>query len=166
VRGSHCIQTEQLIDTRVSQHKPGVLVGNDRVPEFRAETHPPGTAPAENTFTPNTQSEVPGQAFNDFMENPTSASATLQGATSADVHQGLGHPGSGQTSQELHSIHKHERAGLEGVGANATDPIHEQGADRPYETGKRGKGGRAAEDYPGAEDRENVKADEVASELK
>jgi hypothetical protein len=38
------------------------------------------------------------------------------------------------------------------------------GADRPYEMGKRGKGGEAALNYPGAEDREPVKAEEVASE--
>jgi len=146
------------------QHKPGVLVGNDAVPEFHAETHAPGTAPADRTFTPNTKSEIPGQAFNDAMQNPTSASDTMPGATSADVHRGLGHPGSGQTSQELHGTHKHVGAGLEGVGANARDPIHDQGADRPYETNKHGKGGQAAENYPSAEDRENVKADELASE--
>lgn len=31
----------------------------------------------------------------------TSASDTLTGATSADVHDGLGHPGQGETSAEL-----------------------------------------------------------------
>ena len=147
-----------------SQHKPGVLVGNDAVPEFHAETHEPGTAPADRTFTPNTKNEIPGQALNDSMENPTKASDTLGGATSAQVHQGLGHPGSGQTSQELHGTHKHVGSGLEGIGANARDPIHDLGADRPYETGTRGKGGKNVEDYPGAEARENVKAEEVASE--
>ncbi|KAK0390562.1 hypothetical protein NLU13_0066 [Sarocladium strictum] len=159
--GNHVPPSEPMMK---GGHKPGVKVGNDAVPEFHAETHTPGTAPADRTFTPNTKSEIPGQAFNDNMQNPITASDTLPGATSADVHKGLGHPGSGQTSQELHGTHKRVRAGLEGVGAMPRDPIHDQGADRAYETNRRGKGGRAAEDYPGAEDRENVKAEEVASE--
>ena len=53
----------------------------------------------------------------------TSAESTLGGATSGDVHTGLGHPGQGQTSREL----RHERnnpgghgGGLAGVGASAS----------------------------------------------
>ena len=97
------------------QHKPGVLVGNDAAPEFSAKTLPPGSAPASNTFKPNNISEVPGQANNPDVERShgkestkTSASDTLGGATSADVHTGLGHPGQGQTSSEL-------RQGTEGT---------------------------------------------------
>ena len=142
-------------------HAPGVKVGNDAVPEFHAETHPPGTAPKENTFQPNPVNEVPGQAQNPDAQATTAASETLPGATSASVHQGLGHPGSGQTSQELHGTHKKDRAGLTGVGANLTDPIHQNHHDRPYETGKTGKG---ASDYPTAEDQPPVSAEGVASE--
>merc|ERR1711988_252803 len=142
-------------------HAPGVKVGNDAVPEFHAETHPPGTAPKENTFQPNPVNEVPGQAENPDVQATTAASETLPGATSASVHQGLGHPGSGQTSQELHGTHKKDRAGLTGVGANLTDPIHQNHHDRPYETGKTGKG---ASDYPTAEDQPPVSAEGVASE--
>lgn len=44
------------------------------------------------------------------------------GSTSRDVHTGLGHPGSGQTSSELRhdgqSHRKHGGGGLEGVGAS------------------------------------------------
>ncbi|KAH7213129.1 hypothetical protein DER44DRAFT_743663 [Fusarium oxysporum] len=32
--------------------KPGNEQGNDAAPEYHAETFPPGTAPAENTFHP------------------------------------------------------------------------------------------------------------------
>ncbi|KAH0589523.1 hypothetical protein H2248_005261 [Termitomyces sp. 'cryptogamus'] len=32
----------------------------------------------------------------------TAQDTVLSGATSSDVHGGIGHPGSGQTSQELH----------------------------------------------------------------
>jgi hypothetical protein len=131
------------------------------VPEFHAETHPPGTAPESRTFQPQPVNEIPSQAQNPDATATTAASETLGGSTSADVHKGLGHPGSGQTSQELHGTHKKERSGLEGVGASAVDPQHEMHADRPYPTGVRGK---FTEDYPGAEDRIPASAEEVASE--
>ncbi|KAL6720597.1 hypothetical protein ACLMJK_002521 [Lecanora helva] len=115
--------------TTTHGHQPGKLVGNDAVPEFSAKTLPSGSAPADRTFEPNTTSEVPGQALNDLNDRShgkestkTIASSTLGGATSGDVHTGLGHPGSGQSSREL----RHERdnpggsgAGLAGVGASA-----------------------------------------------
>lgn len=145
------------------QHAPGVKVGNDAVPEFNAETYPPGTAPRENTFEPNPVNEVPGQAQNPSAQATTAASDTIPGATSADVHQGLGHPGSGQTSQELHGTHKKDRSGLTGVGANLTDPIHQNHHDRPYETGIHGKSNT---DYPSAQDQPPVSAEHVASERK
>jgi hypothetical protein len=47
------------------------------------------------------------------------ASETLQGATSADVHTGLGHPGQGQTSSELR--HGSAAPGLAGRGSNVKD---------------------------------------------
>ncbi|KAM5347210.1 hypothetical protein ACJ41O_010215 [Fusarium nematophilum] len=144
-------------------HAPGVLVGNDAKPEFHAEQYPPGTAPPERSFEPQTSTEYPAQAAG--MKGGVSAADTIQGATSADVHTGHGHPGSGMTSQEEHGgKRKHIGAGLEGVGANFRDPIHDKGADRDYETGYRGKSGQAVEDYPGAEERVPVSAEEVASE--
>ncbi len=38
----------------------------------------------------------------DPYATPPSAGDTLTGATSADVHRGLGHPGSGMSSAEMH----------------------------------------------------------------
>ncbi|KAJ9664111.1 hypothetical protein H2201_005351 [Coniosporium apollinis] len=108
-------------------HKPGVLASEkDRVPEFHAKTLPPGSAPPENTFRPNPNDEVPRAADyrddNDPEAEQTSASDTLGGATSADVHTGLGHPGQGQTSTELRHDGSHGRKkqghGLVGVGAS------------------------------------------------
>ena len=111
------------------QHKPGVLVGNDAAPEFHAKTLPPGSAPADRTFKPNPISEVPGQADNASVERDhgkestkTTASSTLGGATSGDVHTGLGHPGQGQTSSELRHEGAHtstkQGGGLAGRGAS------------------------------------------------
>ncbi|KAI0018032.1 hypothetical protein F4780DRAFT_558182 [Xylariomycetidae sp. FL0641] len=144
-------------------HKPGVMVGNEAVPEFHAETHPPGTAPREDTYQPNPETEFSAQANN----TQTDASATLGGATSADVHTGLGKPMQGQTSQELHGHpHKKERAGLEGTGASAgVDSVRQKGADLPEGVSK-GMRGKADPDYPGAEDRVPAGAEEVASERK
>jgi len=48
------------------------------------------------------------------------ASDTLQGATSGDVHTGLGHPGQGQTSQELHDGSS-KGQGLTGLASNVKD---------------------------------------------
>jgi hypothetical protein len=48
------------------------------------------------------------------------ASDTLQGATSADVHTGLGHPGQGQTSSELHDGSRRGQ-GLAGLASGVKD---------------------------------------------
>ncbi|KAG8528987.1 uncharacterized protein KY384_006676 [Bacidia gigantensis] len=122
--GSHIARDGPLETTG---HQPGKLVGNDAKPEFHAKTLPPGSAPKESTFQPNTSSEIPGQALNpdnDELEGKestqTTASSTLGGATSADVHQGYGHPGQGQTSRELRdnsSAGGLAARGAEGVGS-------------------------------------------------
>lgn len=123
----HGVSLKNLVSTiiLIPQHQPGVLVGNDAKPTFSAQTLPAGTAPADRTFEPNATSEVPSQADNPYAEETTPASATLGGATSADVHTGLGHPGSGQTSTELRHEGQHTSknvgghgAGLAGVGAS------------------------------------------------
>jgi hypothetical protein len=44
------------------------------------------------------------------------ASSTITGATSADVHTGLGHPGSGQTSNET----RHPKQGGSGLAGLAS----------------------------------------------
>ncbi|USP80244.1 uncharacterized protein yc1106_07518 [Curvularia clavata] len=93
-------------------HQPGKLVGNDAAPEFHAQTLPPGTAPADKTFTPNPDTN------NQKMYQ--SASDTLQGATSSDVHTGLGHPGQGQTSSELRDETRVGQ-GLDGLSSGVKD---------------------------------------------
>jgi hypothetical protein len=148
-------------------HAPGVKVGNDAVPEFNAEVHPAGTAPKSQSFRPNNTSEVPGQALNPDMEGATSAADTLMGATSADVHTGYGHPGSGMTSQELHGGKgKRDRSGLEGVGTSASDPFAERGLDRDHETGLRTKQGvvENLSDLEGKGHARTATGEDVASE--
>jgi len=103
-------------------HKPGVLVGNDAAPEFHAKTLPAGSAPASRTFKPDTDNEVPPDGTDADAAQPNAAD-TIIGATSADVHTGLGHPGAGQSSAEIHhdgqSHRKNPGQSLEGTGATA-----------------------------------------------
>jgi hypothetical protein len=114
------------------QHKPGVKASpKDQVEEFKAKTLPPGSAPPDRTFRPNTQAEVPSQANNDATidnddaeETYTSAADTLGGATSADVNKGAGRPMQGETSTEIHHDGQHkrkkEREGLAGVARDGS----------------------------------------------
>ncbi|KAM3509622.1 hypothetical protein MY10362_000515 [Beauveria mimosiformis] len=131
-------------------HAPGILVGNDRVPDFEAKTYPPGTAPASQTFRPNPQGLIP--AGSEDGSNGAKASSTIAGATSADVHKGLGHPGSGQTSQELHGGHRNKE-GHFAAPANG-DFIN---------VGREGRG-KASENYPTAKGRVPESAETVAAE--
>ncbi|PTB44909.1 hypothetical protein M441DRAFT_158208 [Trichoderma asperellum CBS 433.97] len=162
-------------------HQPGIKVGNDRLPESHLEIHPPGTAPAEASFRPNPISEVPGQANNPEVDlSARSDPLDFPGATSKDVNWGYGRPEEGLEGREVASqvpgkkhtgtkMHEHGRkkegAGLGAVAANAnaSDPVREHGWDLPegVEKGTKGKG---SSDWPGAEEREAVKADEVAAE--
>ena len=110
---------------------------------------------------------VPGQADNASVERDhgkestkTTASSTLTGATSGDVHTGLGHPGQGQTSNELRHDGQHtnkkQGGGLAGVGASVgssnqmVDPDtqpKERALDK--EEGKfAGTRGNKGDDYP------------------
>ncbi|KAI9838046.1 MAG: hypothetical protein M1819_006200 [Sarea resinae] len=170
--GSHVPRDEPLT---TKGHQAGRMVSEaDHAPEFHAQTLPAGSAPSDRTFEPNVASEVPGQALNPDQESSTvtDASSTLGGATSQDVHTGLGHPGQGQSSSEMHHDGQHGRAkhtqGLTGVGARvpgmnqAADPRLDQnqrGLDEDEATPGRGdKGALGAEDLPPAS------AEEVASE--
>ncbi|MCJ1484043.1 hypothetical protein MMC06_004211 [Schaereria dolodes] len=101
---SHVPRSEPLT---THGHKPGIKLGNDAAPEFSAQTLPAGTAPTDRTFAPNSTFEVPGQADNDAVlrshgkeSTQTTAESTLGGATSGDVHTGLGKPAQGQTHGE------------------------------------------------------------------
>ncbi|CDO75764.1 hypothetical protein BN946_scf184921.g40 [Trametes cinnabarina] len=52
----------------------------------------------------------------DPYATPTSAADTLTGATSQDVHNGLGHPGSGMSSAEMHHDgHPHRKRQMRGA---------------------------------------------------
>lgn len=98
-------------------------------------------------------------------ETWTSASDTIGGATSADVHTGYGLP-EGQASTELHgngaTKGKKEELGLAGLSGGADkfngtlDNGRPQGADSATEQ---------QEDFTGAEDKLPTSAEEVASEF-
>lgn len=150
-------------------HKPGVLVGNDRVPEFHAETCPAGTAPRENTYQPRPEGEVPAQAYND-NNIASAADVALQGATSADLYTGMGKPIQGQEKREIEKPsgghRKKERTGVAGRGgSDGVDIVREKGADLP-EGVEKGMRGKASDEYPRAEDRVPASAEEIASERK
>ncbi|KAM7202586.1 hypothetical protein V8F20_004375 [Naviculisporaceae sp. PSN 640] len=149
-------------------------VGNDAYPEFHAQTAPPGTAPPDRTFRPNTQGTIPGQALNpDLDDSYRTGALDMPGSTSKDIHNAnpLGKPIQGQTSQELHD-NSTERAGLEGVGASdkwrgVEGKVRQHGYDLPgdlrrgiRDTDKieKGEGGYDAQE------RIPASANEVASE--
>ncbi|RBQ69337.1 hypothetical protein FVER14953_04357 [Fusarium verticillioides] len=151
-------------------HKPGNEQGNDAAPEYHAETFPPGTAPAENTFYPNSESNYTTEALN-------MPALDMPGSTSKDIYNSIdtvhGRPLIGQENREIRGVHprkrKKERSGLEGVGTSTAysvfDKVRDTVADKPnVEKGQRGysgrrEGGLAAD---GAESLPPVKADERA----
>ncbi|RYP41260.1 hypothetical protein DL767_001114 [Monosporascus sp. MG133] len=147
--------------SQTSGRKPGSKVGNDAAPEFHAENHPPGTAPDEHSFQPRPTGEVPAQAL-----NQSETTDTLPGATSADLHTGLGKPLQGQESREIDRKrnNKREGAGLEGVGASVgPDMAKQKGAHLPGDVEKDTRG-KASAGYPSASDRVPESAETVASE--
>ncbi|KAF3492012.1 uncharacterized protein GIQ15_01529 [Arthroderma uncinatum] len=100
------------------KHKPDVKASPaDNVPEYHAESVPVGSAPPEHTYQPHPSEEYAGDE-----EGGASASATLTGATPADVYRGMGKPLQGETRTEMRHDGEHHRkrdgSGLEGVGAN------------------------------------------------
>ncbi|KAI0203330.1 hypothetical protein F4808DRAFT_41035 [Astrocystis sublimbata] len=132
-------------------HAPGVLVGNDRIPEFHAETHPAGTAPREDTYQPRPEGENAPQATHEMPR----ASDTMSGATSQSVYAGMGKPVQGQERREIEKPHgghrKKEHAGTAGVGGvEGVDFARAKGAEsvQSHEGGKL----KGAE-FLGAEDR-------------
>ncbi|KEF58899.1 uncharacterized protein A1O9_03742 [Exophiala aquamarina CBS 119918] len=129
---------------QTSGHQIGQKVSPaDHAPEFSAKTLPAGTAPKSATYQPNPVDETPGQANNpDVLRShgkegvQTDALSTLPGATSADVHKGLGHPGQGQTSNELRHEGAHtstkQTSGLEGAGAQGGSGLREDGMNTEF----------------------------------
>ncbi|KAJ0123901.1 hypothetical protein J7T55_012373 [Diaporthe amygdali] len=163
-------------------HKPGVKVGNDAAPEFNAEVHDSGTAPSKDAFTPNAESEVPGQAQNDAATARTDALSSLPGATSGSIHNAteFGKPAQGETSAEAHGNQKQSRTGNEGriqpgqsleTGDGSVEgKARAIGADLDGRAGelKGQKGASGASEggvnWPGAESAEPVGAEELAAE--
>lgn len=155
----------------MSQHQPGQQVGNDAAPEFHAKVLPAGSAPKKDTYQPNPVNEVPGQALNPDTEGATKASDTLTGATSADVHTGLGKPIDGQSSAEQHNDGKTHRArdnqGLQGQaeggsGLHGDDSAEARKLQSEHQEGvKTGREHNVSLD--GAETKEGVGAEEVAA---
>ncbi|KAL8711197.1 MAG: hypothetical protein Q9220_004342 [cf. Caloplaca sp. 1 TL-2023] len=124
-------------------HQPGKLVGNDAAPTFSAKTLPPGSAPASRTFEPDVKSEIPGQADNPYTDRShgkestrTTAESTLGGATSSDVHTGLGKPMQGQSSSEMRDGSK-QSGGLVGVGSSGAASGNQM-VDERVQPGQRG----------------------------
>ncbi|THX77651.1 hypothetical protein D6D05_05697 [Aureobasidium pullulans] len=135
-----------------SGHQPGKMVGNDAAPEFHAETLPAGTAPPEHTFQPDYHAENVAQGGK--------ASDTIGGATSAQVHQGLGQPIQGQTSSELRhdgqSHRKNPGTGLDGLksgaqGKTVDSRLPEHAGQRNLESDEAQGGTRS--NIPSAEER-------------
>ncbi|KAL5116111.1 hypothetical protein ACEQ8H_006007 [Pleosporales sp. CAS-2024a] len=138
-------------------------IGNDDSPEeFHATTLPAGSAPASNTLTPNPD-------LNNQNMYQDAASSTLTGASSADVHTGHGHPGQGQTSNELRHAEKKRGQGLVGVADRLgqgnikdlkDDPKHAQQRNLDdVPTGQRGNTGGASAQESVPESAETVAAD-------
>ena len=137
----------------------------DTVPEFSAQTLPAGSAPASSTYEPNPDL--------DNQKMYQKASSTLGGATSADVHTGLGHPGQGQTSKELRHDGQSKGQGFGHAGLDTTKERNAQndktaGSDPAFAgqrnfddvpTGQRGNVGGLP-----AQEREPETAEKVAAE--
>jgi hypothetical protein len=130
---SHFTSSQTVQRTNIIQHKPGVKVNEaDQRPEYHMQTFPAGTAPASNSYTSNAN-EIGSQANNPNVlrghgkeSTYTSPADTMAGATSQDVHTGLGKPLVGETNVEIAHDGAHGRkrqpAGLEGVGASRQEP--------------------------------------------
>jgi len=143
----------------------------DYAPEFHAKTLPPGSAPAANTFKPNPVNEIPGQADNDLVnrqhgkEETKTGALDMPGATSADVHKGLGHPGQGQTSSELHNDGKQSGAGLKGEGGSGmTDDANDEAKRLQQDDHPSGPLDGHNATLEGAEEKGHVHADQLQSE--
>lgn len=87
----------------------------------------------------------------------------LGGATSADVHTGLGHPGSGQASNEVNYSGKAKgEASGASIDGGQNDSFKELGLDQDHPTAGRGENG---EEFVGAEEKDPMTAEAVADEL-
>ncbi|CCL99777.1 uncharacterized protein FIBRA_01799 [Fibroporia radiculosa] len=91
------------------------VIPGDQQPGPRAvpEPHPRSPAPDSRTVIDP-----------DPYATPTTAGDTLTGATSADVHSGLGHPGAGMSSAEYrHDGKPHRKRQAQGVSTYGSGKI-------------------------------------------
>lgn len=123
----HILSFLPRADGSSPQHQPGRLAteADKAGEEFHAQTLPAGTAPKADTYAPQTTQDVL------TATETTSAQDTITGATSGDVHMGHGHPGSGQSSNELHHDGGKTHGGsLQGVGAKGATSEDQHGSNR------------------------------------
>ncbi|KAI9065625.1 hypothetical protein FKP32DRAFT_1567596 [Trametes sanguinea] len=131
--------------TRTS-HTKGFVTGlesdilNARAAAGRA---PSPTRPIDTNTTPLPPAPDSRTVIDkDPYATPTSAADTLTGATSRDVHDGLGHPGSGMSSAEMHhdgSAHrKRQMRGTEQFGSGEIPREVGSEAEQPGELYKSG----------------------------
>ena len=62
------------------QHAPGVLVGNDAIPESKVQTLPAGSAPRERTSKPNLDSSGTGKVGDDGNDQEVAEDARTSAA--------------------------------------------------------------------------------------
>ncbi len=176
----NCCQSMSFSSLTAVQHKPGVMASErDKAPEFHAQAVPQGTAPPDRLFKPNTASEAPPTSDStgegDAESTEVSASDTLGGATSKDVHTGLGKPMQGETSAELRHDGQHgrkkEKLGLAGTGASEVgqggkqvDPHEPEFANQRGLDKEEARSGRDKAGAPLASDRVPQSATDVARE--
>ncbi|KLO05678.1 hypothetical protein SCHPADRAFT_946714 [Schizopora paradoxa] len=120
-------------DPRVPGKEDDVLRPNLSTPQ----TSNLSTLPGTNVATFNDSRVVDRSPFAD----PITAEDTMTGATSQDVHDGLGDPGSGMTSSEEKHGGAHHRK-REGTGAEQFgQPSAHDLAEKKRVTGKEGEVG-------------------------
>jgi len=144
-------------------HAPGTQNGPS---ESHVKLMPAGTAPPDRSFAAGPLADVnfPEATFDTADEEAfVSAQDSLTGATSKDVHRGLGHPGSGQPASQK-NFHK-ERSGLEGRGGDTKDWVRERGLDRDHQKGGKLTSAEGRAGVLSAEGRLPSTAEHLATEM-
>ena len=63
-----------------------MLVGNEVVPEFTAKTLPPGSAPSDKTFKPNSANIIPPASEVDDIKDPDATTSAVSPVPHGDSH--------------------------------------------------------------------------------
>ncbi|KAJ8607657.1 hypothetical protein MRB53_040120 [Persea americana] len=173
LRRQHDQRAGRIPPNQASLRANGDIRCNDAAPEFEAKVLPAGSAPADRTFKPNPINEIPGQANNpDVPDDQKADPLDFPGATSGDVHTGLGHPGQGMSSAELHHDGKSDKArdrsgltktALGGSGLTGEPDAAAQKLMQDHEPGMKTEKEQNVS-LDGAESREHVHAEQLQSE--